>query len=148
MKIKLLICVLSISLWPGQAFCAENYTGRWYISISGQQYIMDLTQRENEIQGVLYPQHKDNRTISIVSGTADGKIIDLLSSNKDLSTILHFYGGIIGQGQEQALVGHYTLNNRHLNRWHALRYERRSYFGSANSGYSIIHNFDTPPNPF
>ena len=148
MKKILLLFVLTIFIWSGQAFADENYTGRWYISISGQQYIMDLTQKDNEVQGILYPQHKDNRGISIVHGTADGKIIDLLSSNKDLSIILHLKGAIIGNSKTQALVGHYTINNRHLNKWHALRYERKSYFGSPNSGYSIVHNFDTPPNPF
>jgi hypothetical protein len=148
MNKTILILVLVIFLRPGQTFGAEDYTGRWYVSVSGQKYVMDLAQQGHKIQGLLYPQNKNKRHIAMVYGTTDGRSIDILTSNKDLSIVFHFQGALVGKTKEQALVGHYTINKRHLNRWYALRYDRKSYWGSADSGYSVIHNFDTPPNLF
>ncbi|HHL34142.1 MAG TPA: hypothetical protein ENJ30_07240 [Desulfobulbaceae bacterium] len=126
----------------------EDYTGRWYSIISGQSFTLDLTQRGTVIQGIMMPTAKNERHISIISGNQHGKIIELFANNKDLSVVYHFYGGLIGKGKTQALVGNFTRNNRRFNQWHAIRYEKRSYYGSPNMNYSIFHSSDSPPTPF
>lgn len=129
-------------IFSSQAHSDETFTGRWYVSITGQPFTLDITQRENEIQGIMIPQNSNKKDVSVISGTVDGKIVDILSSNRDLSVVYHFYGGIVGRGDNQAMVGHFTRNNRHYNRWHAIRYERLNYFGSPDMNYSVFHSYD------
>lgn len=148
---KCFTLTLLLLIWPGSAGAGKedtDYTGRWYITLTGQRYVMDLTQRGFEIQGFMIPLDRNKQQINIIAGRANGKLIELRSNNKDLSITYHFKGALIGTGKEQALIGSFVKNNHHYNQWHALRYERRSYYGSPDMIYSIFHNFDTPPNPF
>jgi len=143
------LVLLLIALGPVPlSHAGEDYTGRWYSIIAGQSFTMDLTQQGNLIQGIMIPAAKNGRHISVISGRQHGKILELFANNKDLSVVYHFYGGLIGKGKTQALVGNFTRNNRRFNQWHAIRYEKRSYYGSPNMNYSIFHSSGSPPTPF
>ncbi len=145
--VYLVLLLIAISPVP-LSHAEEDYTGRWYSIISGQSFTIDLTQQGTLIQGIMMPTAKNERHISIISGRQHGKIIELFANNKDLSVVYRFYGGLIGTGKTQALVGNFTRNNRRFNQWHAIRYEKRSYYGSPNMNYSIFHSIDSPPTPF
>lgn len=102
---------------------AQNISGRWYVTANGWTYVMDLTQQGKQIFGTCIPQIRNRQLDAIVYGEIDEDRINLDTSNEDLSVICHFKGTLITSKNGWAIAGVYTENNRHGNRWHAIKYD-------------------------
>jgi hypothetical protein len=116
----LLFILLLLTISP--AANAQDISGRWYVTANGWNYVMDLTQQGKQIFGTCIPQTRNRELDAVVYGEINEGRINLDTNNQNLSVIRHFKGALFTSQNGWAIAGVYTENNRHGNRWHAIKY--------------------------
>ena len=121
MNKQIIFLVFLLFIYPC-GLCADDISGKWYVTADGWTYIMDLTQRGAQFFGSCMPQSRNRELDSNVFGEINEVRVTFMTNNKKLSVIRQFKGTLITSLNGWAMTGTYSENNQRNKPWHAVRY--------------------------